>query len=385
VSDLGPLIDADEGFCHQIPDTMAVVGTGDLGWTEKVCAMACARDGSLQLGFGLGKYTNRNIMDCYAGASRGVEQITVRASRRLSSEPELTEVGPVIYEVLEPKKRIRFALAPNDCQPVSFDWVFEAVVPPFLENRVHTRSGYRVASELVRYHQTGVASGWVDIDGERTTIEPGSWVSTRDHSWGVRMPAVGVPVTDLEPANALDGVSFQMIWSPILMERPDGSHYGLHLHYQIFEGTGFRHKRLEGGIEDPNGTRRLFVDLEPALSFDPVNRRLRSGTVTGRTADGAEHLFEIEAVSETGFHLGPGLYFGFDGHYHGEWRGRSHVDGERIADCSDPEQARRLHQIRDTVVHVVDRAAGAEGWGNCQPMITGAYPDLGLTADSSFI
>ena len=89
-------------------------------------------------------------------------------------------------------------------------------------------------------------------------------------------------------------------------------------------------------------------------------------------------------VSDTGFHLGAGLYFGLDGHHHGEWRGDLHVESERIADCSTPEQARRLHQIRDTVVHVIDPEGGGEGWGNCQPIITGGDPDLGLTAESSF-
>src|SRR3954452_8459559 len=99
---IGDLVPADEAFCHQIPDTFATVGSSDPSWTEKVCAMAAARDGSLQLGFGLGKYTNRNVMDAYAGISRGVEQITVRASRRLAPDPLTTTIGPIRYEVLEP-------------------------------------------------------------------------------------------------------------------------------------------------------------------------------------------------------------------------------------------------------------------------------------------
>ena len=37
---IGPLTPADEGFSHQIVDTFAVVGSSDLSWTEKVCAMA---------------------------------------------------------------------------------------------------------------------------------------------------------------------------------------------------------------------------------------------------------------------------------------------------------------------------------------------------------
>ena len=68
---IADLLAADEGFTHQIAETFAAVGTSDPSWTEKVCAMAMTRDGSLQLGFGLGKYPNRNVMDGYAAVSRG--------------------------------------------------------------------------------------------------------------------------------------------------------------------------------------------------------------------------------------------------------------------------------------------------------------------------
>ncbi|MCB1028131.1 MAG: hypothetical protein KDB24_10260, partial [Microthrixaceae bacterium] len=166
----GPLGAADEGFNHQIADTFATVGTSDPAWTEKVCAMALARDGSLQLGFGMGQYRNRNVMDAYAGVSRGVEQLTVRSSRRLYPDDETTAVGPITYDVIEPMRTVRFALAPNDVQPLSFDWTFTAALPPQSEERTHQRAplGYRVSAELVRYHQMGTASGWVELDGERT-------------------------------------------------------------------------------------------------------------------------------------------------------------------------------------------------------------------------
>jgi hypothetical protein len=389
VNPIGPLIPADEGFSHQIPDTFATVSSSDPSWTEKVCAMAAARDGSLQLGFGLGKYTNRNVMDAYAGISRGVEQVTVRSSRRLAPEPELTVIGPIRYEVLEPMQRVRFALDANDVQPISFDWVFEAAVPPFLEDRTNTKAGYRVSSDLVRYHQIGVGSGWVEIDGDRTEFDSDSWVSTRDHSWGVRYD-VGQPLADTEPFDmlAIPGVSFRMIWSPILMERPDGSRYGMLLHYQIISAPGYGSKKLMGGIEQPDGGFEPWTDLEPDLTFDPVNRRLRGGrvfaTTQGRDGELVRQL-DIEVVSDTGFHLGAGLYFGFDGHHHGEWRGDLHVEGERIADCSEPEAARRLHQIRDTVIRVTDEETGAVGYGNCQPIITGGDSQLGLTAETTFI
>lgn len=381
---VGPLLGADEAFTHQVADTFAVVGSTDLSWTEKVCAMAAARDGSLQLGFGLGKYTNRNVMDGYAGLSRGVEQITVRASRRLAPEPDRTVIGPIRYEIVEPLRAIRFVLEPNDCQPIAFDWLFESVVPPVVEDRTHMRAGYRVSAELVRYHQTGVASGWIDVDGVRTELDPDTWVSTRDHSWGVRY-GVGVPVTDLEPGPTAPGASFEFLWSPLLLERPDGTRYAMWLEWTRTRAPGFVQEQGHGTVEHPDGRVEDVVALAPDLEYDPVNRRLRGGRIQCTMADGTTRPLSLTVVSATGFHLGAGLYFGFDGHHHGEWRGELVVDGERIDDCSTAEQARRLHQIRDTVVRVDDPVGGGTGWGNCQPIITGGHPDKGLDADTSFM
>lgn len=383
-NEIGPLLAADEGFGHQIVDTFATVATSDLAWTEKVCAMAAARDGSVSLGFGLGKYTNRNVMDAYAGTSRGVEQITVRASRRLAPEPESTVIGPIRYEVVEPLHEVRFVLEANDCQPIAFDWTFRAVVPAQMEDRSNSRTGYRVGTDLVRYHQSGVARGWVEIDGERTTIDPESWVSTRDHSWGVRYD-VGAPMEDLEPRPQAEGATFHFGWSPLVMSRPDGSRYALFLNFNEVRAPGFEQKIVMAAVEHPDGRIERIVDLHPELAYEPVNRRLRGGRVVATMADGSTRPIEVEVVSDTGFHLGTGLYFGWDGHHHGEWRGPLVVEGERIGDCTEPATARRLHQIRDTVVHVVDPVGGGEGWGNWQPIITGAHPDLGLDDASSYM
>lgn len=375
---IGPLTAADEGFTHQVADTFAIVGTSDPAWTEKVCAMAMARDGSLQLGFGLGKYANRNVLDGYAALSRGPEQLTVRASRSLASAPEALAVGHIHYEVLEPMRRVRFVLEPNEHQPLAFDWTFESVVPPHLEERTHLRDQFRTSADLVRYHQTGVASGWLELDGERHEIDPDAWVSTRDHSWGVRYD-VGPPPVDRGTNTPLpEGVGFQMIWCPALMERPDGSRYALHLHYVWFKMPGLEQRTTTAGVEHPDGRREEIHDLRPDLRFDPGNRRLLGGTVTAVMADGSERPITLEVLSDTGVQLGAGLYFGLDGHHHGEWRGELFVEGERIADCRPPEVARRLHQIRDTAVRVVDPVGGGVGWGNCQPIAAGPWPELGL-------
>jgi len=382
---LGPLGPADERFDHQIADTFATIGVSDPSWTEKVCAMAARRDGGLQLAFGMGKYTNRNVLDGYAGLSRGPEQVTVRASRRLFPGFDDATVGPIRYEVLEPMKKVRLALDPNPCQPLAFDWVYEAALPPATEERTHQRVplGYRVSADLVRYHQMGTASGWVEIDGVREEIDPDQWVSTRDHSWGVRYD-VGTPPTDVDPFNPVAEMDFRMIWCPVLMTDPDGTRWGLFMH--LIEASGFGHQRrtVIGAVEHGDGRVERMADIRPDLAFDPDNRRLLGGQVSVTLEDGSERSFRLEVPTATGFHLGAGLYFGWQGHHHGEWRGELHVDGERIDDCRLPEVARQLHQLRDTFVVVRDLDSGAVGHGNCQPMVTGAHPSLGLAADTSF-
>ena len=383
---LGPLVSADESFHHQITDTFATVSQSDRSWTEKVCAMAALKDGSVQLAFGMGKYPNRGVLDAYAGISIGKQQWTVRSSRRLAPDVERLETGPIRYEVLEPLRVVRFSLAPNDVVPISFEWTFAGAVPCALEQPEHHRSrdGLRLDADIVRYHQIGVASGWAEVDGERFELTEDTAVSTRDHSWGVRY-MVGGPVPDVEDAPRPSSVSTTVIWSPILMERPDGSRYGIHTYYQRHSIGGWQRIELQGGIEHADGRREPWAALVPKAEVDDVTRRLAGAQLDFTMDDGTARPVTVTALGDTGFHLGTGLYFGFDGHWHGEWRGDLHVDGEHLADCTDPATAHRVHQMRDNLVRVDDPVGGGTGYGNLQSIFAGPHPDIGLTEANSFL
>ena len=157
------------------------------------------------------------------------------------------------------------------------------------------------------------------------------------------------------------------------------------MHFQIVTapGLGIVHKIVMGGVEHPDGAFEPWLDLAPELTYDPVNRRLRGGVIRATTGDGVTRELVVEVLGDTGVQLGAGLYFGFDGHHHGEWRGQHNVDGENIDGLLDAREAReRLHQIRDTTIRVTDPVGGGVGLGNCQPIITGAHPDLGLGDDT---
>lgn len=381
---IGPLVPADETFWHQITDTFATVSESDRSWTEKVCAMAAARDGSLQVAFGMGRYANRGVLDAYAGVSRGAEQWTVRASRAVAATDAATAAGPIRYEVLEPLRSVRWVLEPNPVVPIAFDCRFEGVVPPALEAREVHRRGARVDADVVRYHHVGVASGWVEVDGERREIAPESWVATRDHSWGVRYQ-VGAPATDVAAAPTPPGLASLVCWCPILFERPDGSRYAFHVYTQRHALGGWERVELQGGFEYPDGRREAVAGLVPELRFRDDNRRFLGGRLTLTMGDGTARPLDLAPVSDTGFHLGTGLYHGFDGHWHGEYRGAEHLDGEHFADCSDPAVARRVHQHRDCVVRAEDPVGGGVGWGNLQSIVTGAHPALGLSEEASFL
>lgn len=383
---IGPLLPSDEYFNHQIVDTFASVGQSDPAWTEKICGMAAAKDGSLQIAFGFGKYTNRNVVDAYAGIAQGKAQWTVRGSRALHTDPDSVNVGPMGYEIVEPLKKIRIFLEPNDVQPIAFDIVFEHVAACVVEDREDRRDmhGFRRATDQIRYHQSGTAKGWLSINGERHTIDSNDWVCTRDHSWGIR-PMVGVPASDLEPDIHHLIPQVLAIWNPIIFERPDGSHYAFHHYYLAFAGGGFKQERIQGGFESLIGQDNKVTSLEPNLNFESPTKRLKSGTFNLSLSDGSKRVLEFEAVSDLGFYLGAGHYHGGDGKYHGSWRGEFHVDGDYVADTSDLDTIKRYGQFRDCIIKVTDLEQGDIGYGNCQTHIHGAWPEFGLSGDEPML
>ena len=379
---IGPLLASDEQFNHQVVETFASVGQSDPAWTEKVCGMAAAIDGSLQIGFGFGKYTNRNVIDAYAGISRGAEQWVVRASRSLDSDPDSVNVGPIHYEVIEPLQQIKVTLEANEVQPIAFELFFHATAACVVEDREDRRDmhGFRKATDQIRYHQSGLASGWLEVDGERVEIAREAWVATRDKSWGVR-PMVGLPAADLEPDYHQHIPQALAIWNPVVFLDDAGASYAFHHYYLQFSGPGFSHQRIQGGFEGDSGQREKVIGMTPQLRFDSPSKRLQEGEFLLHMEDGIDRLLKFKKLSETGFYLGSGHYHGRDGHHHGSWRGTLHVDGDYVENAALPAVIERYHQFRDCMIQVEDTLTGATGYGNCQTYVHGAWPEFGLSGE----
>jgi hypothetical protein len=377
IKDIGLLLGADEGLNHQIVDTFATLSQTDMAWTEKIWASIARTDGSLQIDFGLGKYQNRGIIDGFGGVSRGSEQWTVRASRELASAPELTGVGPVQMEVVEPLKQMRFRLEPNDVQPISFDIVLSGVTPPFFEERnlVRNRRTGRIDVDVIRYHQGGWASGTVTVDGQTHEVRPDEWFGFRDHSWGVRQ-AIGEPLADLIPSPEIPaGIRGGMKWSPSFFCRPDGTYYETAIF--VVEGAW---EYSSAYLNDADGNQVPVRSVSPRIDYDTRTRFVKGGELLLTMEWGEQRVIEVEVLGQSGFHLKTGGYGEWDGHKHGSWKGKLHIDGEYIADCASDEYLPKLGQFRDTPIRVRD--GDAVGYGIMESLIGGVWPELGLTEES---
>ncbi|GAC67384.1 hypothetical protein [Gordonia soli] len=376
------IVPADEYLIHQTPETFATVSHADLSWTEKIWCSLFARDGSLQIDFGIGKYHNRNVIDAFAGISRGVEQITVRASTELDLDPERIGVGPIDYEIIEPMQKVRCILHENDVQPLSFDIVLTSTqLPPFLERKDAQRGadGFRIGSDLRRFHQLVTVSGWVEIDGERLTIDDADWLGYRDRSWGVRMD-VGEPTPDIKPLNRMSD-DFILTWSPMYFQPTDGGEpYEIHHYLQWVNGEVHY---FSGFVNHADGRQEPLHGMVDDLKYDPATRRLLGGTMTFDAGWGKERTVEIAPVSDTGFHLGTANYFGYKGDRHGKYNGVDHTSGERYADMTDRATIDEAHQLRDCVIRTQE--GDATGFGIFESIVIGDHPRYGLDGSDSFL
>jgi hypothetical protein len=381
IRDIGPLLGADETLNHQIVDTFATVAESEYSWTEKIWVSIARTDGSVQLDLGLGKYHNRGVIDGFAGVSRGREQWTVRGSRELQSAPEDTAIGPIVYEVIEPLRQVRVRLEPNTQQPISFDVVLSGVTPPFFEERnlVRNNRTNRVDVNVIRYHQGGWATGSITIDDETYDLKDENAFGFRDHSWGVRQ-GVGAAPTDLigaaaaidRSAGAPPGI---MKWTPSFFRRPDNSYYET----AIFI-TGGAWKYVSAYINDGDGTQSRVRSVEPHMRYDPHTRFVQGGELRLVMDGGEDRIIEVEALGQSGFFLKTAGYGSWKGHIHGSWKGSMHLDGEHILDCWDDAHLGQLGQFRDTPIRV--REGDSIGYGIMESIITGEWPELGLTAES---
>lgn len=268
---LGTLTAAGEMFVHQTTETFANVATSDPAWTERAYGCAIAKDGVFALHWGIGKYTNLNVLDGFAGVAVGPRQRNVRFSRALNVAPVDTAVGPFRYEVLDPLKTARISLEATQHQPIAFEILQHRLEAPWLEDRSYVQRAFRRVQDEVRYVVPTTTTGWVEVAGQRWSLEAGGTFGFRDHSWGIKQNTG--PASPETPDRAImpKGLQYRMLWCPSVLEREDGGTYRVHLF--TWESRTSRGLQLvnESRVFQPDGSSTHAHETTLDLRFDPAN------------------------------------------------------------------------------------------------------------------
>ncbi len=366
----------DELFCHQTVSTFDRPGTSAREWTERAWLQIHHVDGGLHLATGFGYYPNRNVMDAFVCFTiRDRVQYTVRASRELRPEIDRFEVGPFRYEIVEPLKKVRFMLDPNE-YGLSFDLEIEGTSPLYEEPAQHQISRGRLKEHIVRMVQSGRPSGWIRAEDESFSVDRESWTGERDRSWGVRMAGADFVETGVQTPEIYAGQLFNFVL--MQFERWGAS---FHIREIWDDELGLaRAWHFAGGLFYPYGVDKKPLELASVEHHYEFNderpeqpRRFAGGRVILDAIDGTKREVSIRPISIC--YQAPGGYGGqYKGFIHGLWMGSQWMDGYKF-DLTDPEVMREIWGYCDYGSEF--RCGDDVGYGTTELMVVGKYPKYG--------
>lgn len=359
----------DEFPIHQVPLTMAQVGTSDRNFYDRCYFNAHDRTGDVFLITGMGMYPNLGVVDAYATVRRGDRQWAVRFSDALEPGADRLDqrVGPYRIEVVSPLHEIRLICDGDDVGDgrIGFDLTWEGSFSPVDEAHHTLRSATRTILDTSRFAQLGSWRGVLRVDGDELPVDPSVWVGSRDRSWGIR------PVGEADPPGRNADAPIEGFWWLYVPLRFDD--WALVVIAQ----------------EDPDGYRTLSDAVRvradgrrDQLGWPEVDIRYRSGT---RIPEGATlHLaerggkpvtVEIDSLSYVALHVGAG-YGGDPEWAHGQWKGRGWADG-RVYDLTTPDiQGRIPFGVLDHVASAT--CDGQQGWGLFEHASIGRHDPSGF-------
>lgn len=313
----------DDFPVHQTPEPLAHTATGDRNAYDRYFFNGYEADGSLFFAVAFGVYPNRFVQDAHVSVVRGGVQTSVHASRRAPAERTDLAAGPVRIQIVEPMRRLRVTVAPNEAG-IEADITFVARTEAVEEPRFTHRTGTRVTMDYTRFTQFGSYEGWLSVDGER--VDVAGVVGSRDRSWGIR----SVGERDVGAPGPLP--QFFWLWSPLSFD--DAC-----LHFDVQEDAAGRRWHRNGVVVpllDQGGEAEHLEEVDHRITWRPGTRRADAAVVR----IGA-HEVELEPVLD--FQM-LGLGYLHPEWNHGTWKGEEAVGAERWEVGSlDPLAPQHLH------------------------------------------
>ena len=360
----------DDYPIHQTPEPVAYAGT-DRNFYDRyffngyAASNPTGGDGDdLFFAAAFGVYPHLNIADAAFCVMKDGQQVNLHASRWLEMERMDLTVGPIAITVVEPLKRLKLTVSAPE-QGIAAEIVFEGRAFPIEEPRFVRRNGPRAFMDYTRLTQNGRYSGWIEVDGVRSSVD--GFVGTRDRSWGVR------PVGARDPQELTPPVlpQFFWLWAPCNFE--DG---GLFFHTNDDElGRAWNRRALwleDGGREAEFGG---FAEASYAIEWKSGTRHARAATLDF----GADGTMTVEPQREF-FMLGLGYTHPTWGH--GLNQGKLKVEREDfVAANLDRAVPQHLHVQALSAVTYVDGAGRIrKGRGVFEQLAIGPHAPSGFAS-----
>jgi hypothetical protein len=361
------LTKADDFPIHQLPEPIGITGT-DRNFYDRFYFNAYDPDGETYIAAAMGLYPALDIIDAAFCIVRDGVQHNLRASRHMNSERLDLKVGPISIEIVEPLQKLRLKVDSPD-HGIRADMLFDGRAAPIEEPRFIIRNGPRTFMDYTRLTQCGRWEGWLDFQGSRMELKPGTHVGTRDRSWGVR--PVGAPDSQPTPGAARQ---FCFYWAPLNFD--DCVTYW---HTKDLS-DGFPHPRARSGvIQMTDGSAPCaFEQTTYSTVLMSGSRHAKFARIDMQDANGQCHGIEIERQFE--FFM-PGLGYGHPEWGHGRDRGIMDVgfDSYEIDKINrkDPAFA-HVQAFSHTTLTTADGKV-RKGRGILEQVVFGPHAPSGLT------
>ena len=366
------MITSFDDYCiHQTHEPVCLPSQSDRNFYDRYWFNGFDAGGAFMFEVGCGLYPNRRVMDGHFSVVIDGVQHSFHGSRRAPYERAHTVVGPFSVEVVEPLRRVRVRLLPNETG-IECDLLFEARSVPTEEPKNIMYDDGRLIMHNSRFTQFGSWGGHFTIGGRRYEVRRETSFGARDKSWGVRPvgePEGGAPGL----LNGEPGVYW--VWSPI--------DFGdVCTQFNTFEDRDGNPTQLAACIQPTYASPGLVPAEEKGARHMHTARHRVHWQQGTRRSRSAEFHFVEQPGQEITITVEPLLAFQMKGigyshpqWGHGFWKGEEAIAGESWRlDEIDPLEYSHIH------VHQLVRArmGEREGVGTLETICFGRHAPSGF-------
>ena len=277
-----PYSAADESFTHQYSRPFDEVHHPHGSWSDRCYFFAHSPDGSVLLTNGYGNNPNQRRAHGYGKVAladgrhwdlSGVRGVT-------GADRDDCFAGPLRWTCVDPLKHWHLELGPNS-SGIEWDMHYEPRAPMWELLPMDVDVSGRTILDMYHMKESGHWRGWVQIEGERTSID--GWPGGRDRTFGVRV------------ADEIDW----WIWLDIGFEDRAIQAWLIEAH----DGTV---QYVDGGITHTDGTvSKRFVRIDHHVEFDGDRKRPARVVLVFVDEDGSTYRITGDAP-----HQDVGVYYG---------------------------------------------------------------------------